>query len=639
MTAGAARHGSHRTGPIRCPEAAPDRAPRPRRHRRRRARAGPGPHRRHRRDRRRQDHGGDRARPAVRRPGRRRGGPFRVGPAMVEGRLSPGRRFARGRATPAPSSRRRTVLAGRPDGHRRGPLAGRTLGGRVGAGRRRSPSSPRTSSPCTGSPTSSGCSRPAAQRAALDRYAGPAVREPLDGYARGATRGCAAVGPSSRELRTRGPERAQEADLLRLRARRGRAGVDPQPGEDAALRRRGRPARPRRGAAAAADRRRTPRCSATPDDRVDGSRRARPSSGRPDGRSSRSRSTTPELAGLGRPAGRGPRRCCRRRRPRTSRRTPPASTPIRPDWRRSQERRAALRGADPQVRRRTSTSVLAWAERAGSRLTELGRRRRAHRGAARRSERSCGRRSAASAAQLSRRRPAAAERFARPRSPPSWPISPCRRRSVRRGRDAERGRRTGCVDRRRGRTRRRSARRGRRGRAAARAAPRRAGRGRWHEGASGGELSRVMLAVEVVLRAAPTRCRRSCSTRSTPVSAGGRRSRSAGGWRGWPATRAGARRHAPAAGRRLRRPAPGGRSRRRTARSPSSGVTALDEAGRVRELSRMLAGARGLRLGPRARRGAARRPADGRRRAGGDRRRLAGTLGRVAAGCSGRIDG
>ena len=50
-----------------------------------------------------------------------------------------------------------------------------------------------------------------------------------------------------------------------------------------------------------------------------------------------------------------------------------------------------------------------------------------------------------------------------------------------------------------------------------------------HKGASGGELSRVMLALEVVL-AGTTRCPRSCSTRSTPGSAEPRRSRSAAGW-------------------------------------------------------------------------------------------------------------
>ena len=57
------------------------------------------------------------------------------------------------------------------------------------------------------------------------------------------------------------------------------------------------------------------------------------------------------------------------------------------------------------------------------------------------------------------------------------------------------------------------------------------------KGASGGELSRVMLAVEVVLAGDRPGARRSCSTRSTPASAARPRSRSAAGWRGWPGTR------------------------------------------------------------------------------------------------------
>lgn len=53
-----------------------------------------------------------------------------------------------------------------------------------------------------------------------------------------------------------------------------------------------------------------------------------------------------------------------------------------------------------------------------------------------------------------------------------------------------------------------------------------------NKSASGGELSRVMLALEVVLSASAEEPRW-CSTKSTPVSAAGRRCRSAGGLPGW----------------------------------------------------------------------------------------------------------
>ena len=50
--------------------------------------------------------------------------------------------------------------------------------------------------------------------------------------------------------------------------------------------------------------------------------------------------------------------------------------------------------------------------------------------------------------------------------------------------------------------------------------------------ASGGELSRLMLALKVVLSSARL-CRPWCSTRSMPMSGAPRRRRSASGWRGW----------------------------------------------------------------------------------------------------------
>ena len=107
-------------------------------------------------------------------------------------------------------------------------------------------------------------------------------------------------------------------------------------------------------------------------------------------------------------------------------------------------------------------------------------------------------------------------------------------------------------------------------------------------GASGGELSRVMLGLEVVLGGrrpgADVRLRR-----------GRRRGRRQGGARDRPpagparAHVAGARGHPPAAGRGLRRPAPDGREVQRRRGDRERGGT-LDDEGRVRELARMLAG-------------------------------------------------
>ena len=110
-----------------------------------------------------------------------------------------------------------------------------------------------------------------------------------------------------------------------------------------------------------------------------------------------------------------------------------------------------------------------------------------------------------------------------------------------------------------------------------------------HKGASGGELSRVMLAVEVAL----------AGTSPVPtfvfdeVDAGRRRQGGdrdrAQARRSWRA-RAGPGRHAPAAGGGVRRPA---RRRTQVERRVGHHVrpdVCLDEAERERELSRMLAG-------------------------------------------------
>ncbi|MFF9478854.1 DNA repair protein RecN [Streptomyces sp. NPDC014733] len=78
-----------------------------------------------------------------------------------------------------------------------------------------------------------GLLRPARQREALDRYAGAAVAAPLARYTT-AHRRLRAVATELDTLTTRARERAQEADLLRFGLDEI-AAVEPQPGEDTAL--------------------------------------------------------------------------------------------------------------------------------------------------------------------------------------------------------------------------------------------------------------------------------------------------------------------------------------------------------------------------------------------------------------------
>lgn len=78
-----------------------------------------------------------------------------------------------------------------------------------------------------------GLLRPARQRQALDRYAGDAVAAPLAKYA-DAYRRLRAVATELSELTTRARERAQEADLLRFGLNEI-AAVEPLPGEDTDL--------------------------------------------------------------------------------------------------------------------------------------------------------------------------------------------------------------------------------------------------------------------------------------------------------------------------------------------------------------------------------------------------------------------
>ncbi|WP_405983140.1 DNA repair protein RecN [Streptomyces sp. NBC_00158] len=78
-----------------------------------------------------------------------------------------------------------------------------------------------------------GLLRPARQRQALDRYAGDAVTVPLEKYA-GAYRRLRAATNELDTITTRARERAQEADLLRFGLDEI-AAVEPLPGEDAEL--------------------------------------------------------------------------------------------------------------------------------------------------------------------------------------------------------------------------------------------------------------------------------------------------------------------------------------------------------------------------------------------------------------------
>ncbi|TDC24383.1 DNA repair protein RecN [Streptomyces sp. 8K308] len=78
-----------------------------------------------------------------------------------------------------------------------------------------------------------GLLRPARQRQALDRYAGEAVARPLAAYQE-TYRRLREVGATLAELTTRARERAQEADLLRFGIDEI-AAADPRPGEDAEL--------------------------------------------------------------------------------------------------------------------------------------------------------------------------------------------------------------------------------------------------------------------------------------------------------------------------------------------------------------------------------------------------------------------
>ena len=192
--------------------------------------------RRHRRDRRRQDDGRHRPAAALRRPGRRGAGPRRRragrrrGPARLSTAATAVRATGgRGRRR----ARRRHRAGAAPHGHRRGPLARARR--RPSCRWRCSASSASSWSPCTASPTSCGCS---ARPSSGPRWTGsPAVGRCAD-VPRARTTGGA---PARRELAER-PQRAGERagrPTCCATASTRSSRVDPQPGEDDELTRRG----------------------------------------------------------------------------------------------------------------------------------------------------------------------------------------------------------------------------------------------------------------------------------------------------------------------------------------------------------------------------------------------------------------
>ena len=400
---------------------------------------------------------------------------------------------------------------------------------------------------------------PGRQREALDRFAGAAVAELLAAYRATLAAAAARRGRARRDRGARPGARAG-GRAAAARPRRGRARCSPQPGEDVALARRGRAARA------------TPRSCGRAAEQAHLALDGRP------GR--RGAADVAALVGAGPPGARAGRRGTTRRSPRSptrlgeigylvadvaaecasyaaaSRPTPSGSPPSRSAarrWRPWPARTAA-----------TSTSVLAWAAQAAPRLLELDGdedRTAELRGRARASCAPSWRpRPASSPARARRPRPELAEAVSAELAELSMPdarlVVEVRQREDPAGLTVDLG--GGPV------------------RLAAGpdgvddvefllvphpGAPARP----IAKGASGGELSRVMLGLEVVLGGrrpgADVRLRRGRRGRRRP---GRARDRPPAGPAG--ADRAGARGHPPAAGRRLRRPAPHGREVRATAR-------------------------------------------------------------------------
>ena len=382
-----------------------------------------GHERHHRRDRCRQDDGGDR--PGLLFGGRADAGRVRADPgrAVVEGRLrlagaagdavhDPDRRRRR-------RARRRRHAAAEPHGHGRGPFAGA----------RRRPDACRCRCSAEvgeqvvavhGQSDQLRLLRPAEQRAALDRFAGAGAREAAGRATARRSRRWRAVADDLADRRRNARERTQEADLLRLGLDEITR-VDPQPGEDEELRaeaQRLEHAEGLRTAAAAGRTRRWPAAA-----------RRRRRAGR-DG-AARHRPAHAGGAGRRRPGARASWPPGSRRRPRWSATSPSScrptsarSTPTRPGWQAIYERRAALRGADPQVRRR---------RRRRDRLGRAGPDPAGRAGHLRRAARGAGP-GAAAAGRRGRpswpagcpRRGARRRAGSPSRSPSSWPGWPCR---------------------------------------------------------------------------------------------------------------------------------------------------------------------------------------------------------------------
>ena len=417
-------------------------------------------------------------------------------------------------------------------------------------------------------------SRPAEQRRALDRYAGPAHLELLDRY-RAAHQRWRELTADLERRRSQARELAQAADVLRHGLEEIEA-VAPEPGEDDALDTQAKRLGDADALRAAADEARA----------VAGRRRHR----RPRRRraaAGRHRRAVHRRSGRS-PAPTTPRWSCSPRTsptpspwcptsPRSWPATSPTSTPTRAAWPRCS---TGARSITALVRKYAEpgeglAGVLAWAEDAAHKLAALdvsdealealaaAATPRARRSTSSPRQVSAGRRAAADgfAAEVGRRaRRAGDEERARSPSPSTaTPTSP----------GADGIDEVALLL------------------AAHPGAPPRP----VHKGASGGELSRVMLAIEVVFAGAdpvPVMVFDEVDAGVGGQAAGEIGRRLARLARDAP----GRRRHPPGAGRRVRRHP---HRRRQVARTPAPGVTAtdiraVDGEDRVRELARMLSG-------------------------------------------------
>ena len=334
--------------------------------------------------------------------------------------------------------------------------------------------------------------------------------------------------------------------------------VDPQPGEDVALKAEAQRLEPRRGAARRGRDRRTAPCSASL--RLGGEPTRSPLAGPRPGARWRTQAThDPALADAGGPAGRGRLRCWPT--------SPPTSASYAAGVDTDPARLAAVEERRAALQRLTRKygddvdGVLAWARARAARLDELDERRRPHRRADRASARGCVAELAELAGRAQRRPPdggAAIRRGGQPRSCARWP---CRRRELSRRRS-----RSGPMPRRP----RRSA-----GRSVA-FGPHGVDDVELLLAAHPGAPPRPLQQGRVRRRAVPRDARRRGRVRrrgdpvptfvfdevdagvggAAAVEVGRRLARLA-------RDRAGARRHPPAAGRGVRRPAPGGRQGQR----------------------------------------------------------------------------